>query len=119
MKNSISIGELLNESSGDFGQILRRVKELRKLTKQLQHMVDAPLNQHIFVANIRENKLIVGTDSAVWHTRVKYLAPMILEQMRAMNGLSELRSIEFRVQPLGTEQITDWKPATEVNNDGF
>ena len=106
MKNSISIGDLLNDSRGDFGQILRRVKELRKLSQYLQSMVDSPLNQHIFVANIRDNILIIGTDSAVWHTRVKYLAPMILEQMRAMDGLEELQRIEFRVQPIGADQFS-------------
>jgi len=100
MKHSSSIGELLNNPRGDFGQILNRVKELRKLTRHLKNLVDAPLNQHIFVANIRDNVLIIGTDSAVWHTRVRYLETQLLQQMRTLEGLSGLQRIEFRVQPL-------------------
>lgn len=104
MKNSTSISELLNNPKGDFGKILQRVKELRNLTRELHSMVDTPLNQHIFVANIRDNTLIIGTDSAVWHTRIKYLAPMILDHMRSKQGLEKLQRIEFRVQPVAALQ---------------
>jgi len=106
MKNSTSISDLLNNPKGDFGQILKRVKELRNLTRELHGMVDAPLNQHIFVSNIRDNTLVIGTDSAVWHTRIKYLAPMILDQMRSKQGLEKLQRIEFRVQPITALQDT-------------
>lgn len=103
MTKSVSIGQLLNQpTAGGFGQVLNRARQLRKLTQSLQKMVDAPLNQHIVVANIRDNIMIVGADSAVWHTRVRYLAPLILEQMQRLSGLEELRGIEFRVQPSAT-----------------
>jgi hypothetical protein len=102
MTKSVSIGQVLNNSSGGFAQVLERAKQLRKLTNQLRNLVDAPLNQHIHVANIRDNILIIGTDSAVWHTRIKYLAPTILEQMKQHKGLEKLQTVEFRVQPSST-----------------
>lgn len=102
MAKSVSIGQVLNNSSGGFAQVLERAKQLRKLTGQLRNMVDAPLNQHIHVANIRDNILIIGTDSAVWHTRIKYLAPAILAQMKQRKGLEKLEAVEFRVQPSST-----------------
>ena len=102
MSKSVSIGQLLNDKSAGFAQVLERAKELRKLSFQLRNLVDAPLNDHIHVANIRNNTLIIGTDSAVWHTRIKYLAPAILEQMKQIKGLENLQSVEFRVQPSST-----------------
>jgi len=102
MSKTVAIGNILNKSSGSFAQLLERAKKLRKLTYQLRAMVDAPLNEHIHVANIRDNKLIIGTDSAVWHTRIKYLAPTILEQMKEIQGLEKLQEIEFRVQPVAS-----------------
>ena len=102
MSKTLSIDQVLSNSSGGFAQILNRAKQLRKLTVQLRKMVDAPMSEHLFVANIREKTLIVGTDSAVWHTRVKYLAPVILEQMKRISGLEQLQEIEFRVQPTNT-----------------
>ena len=103
MSKTLSIGQLLNNSTTGFAQVLNRAKELRKLTFQLKSLVDEPLNEHIHVANIRNNILIIGTDSAVWHTRIKYLAPAILDQMKLIKGLETLQRIEFRVQPSSTE----------------
>ena len=99
MSKTLTIGQLLNDSSTGLAQVLNRAKELRKLTFKLKSLVDEPLNEHIHVANIRNNILIIGTDSAVWHTRIKYLAPTILDQMKLIKGLENLQRIEFRVQP--------------------
>ncbi|KPJ90654.1 MAG: hypothetical protein AMJ55_13250 [Gammaproteobacteria bacterium SG8_15] len=100
MTKTRSVGHLLNNANAGLARIIQRSKELRKLTNALKNMVDAPLCEHICVANIRENTLVIGTDSAIWHTRIKYLGPMILEQMRQMSGLEKLQHIEFRIQPL-------------------
>ncbi len=102
MSKTVSINQVLNNSTGGFAQVLERAKQLRKLTNQLRNLVDAPMNQHIHVANVRDNILVIGTDSAVWHTRIKYLAPMILEQMKQLKGLESLKTVEFRVQPSST-----------------
>lgn len=102
MSKTVSINQVLSNSTGGFAQVLERAKQLRKLTSHLRNMVDAPLNQHIHVANIRDNILIIGTDSAVWHTRIKYLAPSILAQMKQHKGLEKLETVEFRVQPSST-----------------
>lgn len=99
MAKSRSIGHLLVNTNSGLAQVINRAKELRKLTTQLKNMVDTPLSEHIYVANIRGTTLIIGTDSAAWHTRVKYLAPMILEQMRQLPDMDRLQKIEFRVQP--------------------
>ena len=108
MSKSTPIGQVLNKSTGGLAQVIERAKELRKLSFKLQQMVDEPLNQHIYVANIRENTLVIGTDSAVWHTRIKYLAPSILEQMQQIKGLEKLKRVEFRVQPANlSTQPTD------------
>lgn len=122
MTKPLPIGKMLNSTSGGFADVLNRAKQLRKLTLQLQKMVDAPLSDHLFVANIRDKILIIGTDSAVWHTRVKYLAPMILDQMKQINGLEKLQQIEFRVQPTNSHlmqsQQTKNKQASEKNHNG-
>lgn len=99
MSKTVPINQVLNSSTGGFAQVLERAKELRRLTFKLRGLVDAPLNEHIHVANIRDRILVVGTDSAVWHTRVRYLANTILEQMKQIEGLENLEGIEFRVQP--------------------
>ena len=112
------------QALADQAQVINRARELRKLTTQLKNMVDAPLCEHIYVANIRGNTLIIGTDSAAWHTRVKYLAPMILEQMRQLPDMDRLQKIEFRVQPFSagvtkskTQQTSVASPHNSENSD--
>ena len=107
MSKSTQIGQVLRNSTGGFAQVLERAKELRRLTIRLRNLVDAPLNQHIHVANIRDNTLVIGTDSSVWHTRIKYLAPTLLDQMKQIPGLENLKSVEFRVQPALGNPETD------------
>ena len=107
MSKTIPIKQVLSKSTGGFAQVLERAKELRRLTNKLRNLVDAPLNEHIHVANIRDHILIIGTDSAVWHTRVRYLANSILEQMKQIKGLENLEGIEFRVQPTSGKPLVD------------
>ena len=109
MAKSRSVGHLLNNANTGLAKVIDRAKELKKLTTQLKSMVDAPLSDHIYVANIRGTTLIIGTDSAAWHTRIKYLAPMILDR---------LQQIEFRVQPFsaGVENASKTQPQQAANS---
>lgn len=100
MTKTQSVGHLLKSANTGLARIIKRSKELQKLSAALKNMVDEPLCKHIYVANIRDTTLIIGTDSAIWHTRIKYLGPMILEQMQQLPGLENLQRIEFRIQPL-------------------
>ncbi|WP_455367187.1 DciA family protein [Kaarinaea lacus] len=102
MPKTLSIGQLLTKTDSGLSRVIKRSKALRKLTSHLKSFVDAPLNEHIYVANIRDTTLVIGTDSAAWHTRVKYLAPMILEQMRQLPDMERLQKVEFRVQPFSS-----------------
>ena len=111
------VGHLLNNANTGLGRVINRAKELRKLTTQLKKMVDAPLCDHIYVANIRDTTLIIGTDSAAWHTRVKYLAPMILEQMRQLPDMGRLQKIEFRVQPFSAGTAKTANDHIQQNTD--
>ncbi|WP_455200453.1 DciA family protein [Kaarinaea lacus] len=121
MAKSRSVGHLLENPTSGLSQVINRAKALRKLTTQLKNMVDTPLCDHIYVANIRGTTLIIGTDSAAWHTRIKYLAPMILEQMRQLPDMDRLQKIEFRVQPfsagVANTQTQQTSAASAQNNE--
>ena len=113
MAKSQSVGNLLNNANTGLAKVVSRAKELKKLTSLLKSMVDAPLSDHIYVANIRGTTLIIGTDSAAWHTRVKYLAPMLLDQMRQLPDMARLQQIEFRVQPFSAAVSDKTKTQTQ------
>ena len=130
MTKTRSVGHLLDNANAGLARVIQRSRELQKLSNALKSMVDAPLCDHIYVANVRETTLVIGTDSAIWHTRIKYLAPIILEQMQQLPGLERLQHIEFRIQPRSsnpgtiknsnnTPQDTKGKPTTESNADSL
>jgi hypothetical protein len=100
---SKSLANILNESDSRLSAIMKRASLLRQLTHYLQQSVDAPMNEHLYVANIRGNTLVIGTESAAWLARVRYLGPMILGHMRQKPGLEKLTQIEFKVQPFLAE----------------
>jgi hypothetical protein len=108
MAKTRSVGHLLNNANAGLAKVIQRSKELKKLTNTLKNLVDSPLSEHIYVANIRDKTLVIGTDSAVWHTRIKYLAPVILEQIRQVPGLERLQQVEFKIQHLFSEAIRRW-----------
>jgi hypothetical protein len=103
MARTPSVGYLLNHGGPGLTQVIQRTRELKRLTRQLKAIVDEPLCDHIYVANVRDTTLVVGTDSAVWLTRVKYLAPMIIEQIQQIPGMEQIRQIKFRVQPFSAQ----------------
>lgn len=103
MPRTPSVGYLLNHGGSGLAQVIQRTRELTRLTRQLRAIVDEPLCDHIYVANVRDTTLVVGTDSAVWLTRVKYLAPMIVEQIQHVPGMEQIRDIKFRVQPFSAQ----------------
>ena len=99
MRHGKFVNQVLNTPGSGLSTILQRASHLRRLTVELQNLLDAPLKDHIYVANVRENTLIIGTDSAIWHSRIKYLAPIILDHLQSLKGWAFLKHIEFRVQP--------------------
>jgi len=107
MTKTPSVGHLLNNANAGLAKVIQRSKELKKLTNTLKNLVDSPLNEHIYVANIRDKTLVIGTDSAVWHTRIKYLAPVILEQIRQVPGLERLQQVEFKIQHLAGDNYKE------------
>ena len=107
MAKTRSIGQVLNNTHAGLANVILRSKELHKLSTSLKNLVDAPLSEHIYVANVRDATLVIGTDSAVWYTRIKYLGPMILTQMQQIPGLEKLQKIEFRIQPFGASASTN------------
>jgi len=94
---SKKVGTLLASAAPGLQQVLEKAAILDQLTRDLRASLPAPLNQHVSVANIRENTLIIGANSSAWITRVRYLAPSILKLIRQKTGLKELNKVHFKV----------------------
>ena len=69
-----------------------QAKKLDQYTRILQKVLPIECREHVQVANIRQQNLILITDSPVWTTRLRQLSPTILQFIRENgNGLAEIQ----------------------------
>ena len=104
------VSKLLTASNGSLRSLLEQAHYLQALTRLLQEAIDPVLAEHIAVANIRANTAIIAADSPAWLSKIRYMAPIILATLKQQSGLTELREIQFKVQPaikLATPDQTD------------
>jgi len=59
-----------------------QAKKLAKYTKILHKILPVECHGHVQVANIRNQNLMLITDSPVWTTRLRQLSPQILQFIR-------------------------------------
>ena len=59
-----------------------QAQKLAEYTRILHKILPIECRNHVKVANIRQQNLILITDSPVWTTRIRQLSPQILEFLR-------------------------------------
>jgi len=59
-----------------------QAKKLTQFNRLLQEILPAECRSHVRVANIRQQSLMLITDSPVWTTRLRQLSPQILSFIR-------------------------------------
>ena len=59
-----------------------QAKKLAKYSRLLQQILPIECRNHVEVANIRNQNLMLITDSPVWTTRLRQLCPQILQFIR-------------------------------------
>ncbi len=74
----------INEQiSPDF---VKQAKKLSQYKQLLSNILPVECRNHVEVANIRNQNLMLITDSPVWTTRLRQLSPQILEFIRKNNS---------------------------------
>ncbi len=59
-----------------------QAKKLAYYTKLLRNILPVECHNHVEVANIRDQNLMLITDSPVWTTRLRQLSPQVLQFIR-------------------------------------
>jgi hypothetical protein len=66
-----------------------QAKKLAKYTSLLRNILPMECHNHVQVANIRDQNLMLITDSPVWTTRLRQLSPQILQSICSNTAESE------------------------------
>jgi hypothetical protein len=94
-----SLKNWLQQRSNHLSGLLDRAHLLRRVTGILRHALPEPLSAHCLAANIDGDTLVVGCDSPIWATKLRYHIPHLLGDLRAQPGLGSFSQIRIRVQP--------------------
>jgi hypothetical protein len=95
----ISLQTLLNQNgSGHLPRLVKRAQALQALDDRLGEYLTPLLKSHCTVAALRDDVLVINAHSPAWATRLRYLAPSILEFLHGRGeGLPSFRAIRIRV----------------------
>ena len=65
----------------------------------LSQILPTTLLAHCFVSNIDQQKLVLGTDGAVWATQLRYQQQEILDKFRLNAKFASLQTIKIKICP--------------------
>jgi len=92
------ISNILTNSSPELSSILRQTHVLNTLNTILNQLLPEPSKNHCHIANVREQIIILHTDSPAWATRIRYEIPRILKQINEMYNKQVFLEIKLKVR---------------------
>lgn len=95
-----SIKQLLATPSGILYRLWQHSQKLEQLDNWLHASLPIPLQQHCYIANLRNNTLVVHTDSSLWATRLRFLTPELLYRWQQEKSMPTIDKIEIKIRPL-------------------
>ena len=77
--------------------LIRRAKQINVLDLWLQNRLPDGVRQHARIVNLTGDTLVVAADSAAWASRLRCLAPELIQPLREECGARGIRQIRVRV----------------------
>jgi len=76
--------------------LLARSRKYEKLTLLLRQHLPPECDNHYAVTNIHQQELVIVTDSPVWATRLRQLAPQIIALVR--QDLAQIQHVQIKTR---------------------
>ncbi|MFQ5469788.1 MAG: DUF721 domain-containing protein [Gammaproteobacteria bacterium] len=120
MRTSKSVKGILSTSE-HLSKLIQFANQLEKLTRITRSCLPTPVNNHVNVANLKDNTLIIHTDSATWATQLRFHLPDLLRQLRIDHNLKSICSIRTKVVPnqIVTKTKAEHQPLTSPSSSAL
>lgn len=82
------------------GWLLDRAARLAAISSDLAAVLPSPMRQHVGLANIRGETVVMVADSAAWATQLRYMQHAVLERLREHHRLAVHR-LTVKIAPAG------------------
>ena len=109
-----SITDIFHQSSDSSAELLEKVSRIQVLQKKLRSKLEAPLAEHLNIANFSDESLTLYTDSPAWASRLRFRIQSILELARLEPGLGELKSVRVKIV-LIEPNVSRTKPGVKIS----
>lgn len=97
MKKPTSVSDLLEQGQGLLGRLRAGTAEADRTLRALRRTLPPELQDKVWAAATRDGTLTVFVRSAAWGTRIRYLAPRLLQALAAELGV-EIDQIKVKVR---------------------
>ncbi|NVK21016.1 MAG: DUF721 domain-containing protein [Kangiellaceae bacterium] len=83
-----SVADILNTPDGVLKALMDKSNALDSITQDVHQFLPPELAAHCRVVNYNRQTLILGADSPVWATRLRYLSSQLLTDLRQAGHFS-------------------------------
>ena len=93
-----TVKRIMTNPSGLLNLILKHSQSIQKIDKIFLASLPPPLEQHCYVANLRDKILIIHADSSLWATRLRYMTPEILRCWHNNPTMPNIERLKIRIR---------------------
>lgn len=97
------ISQFVKIGTDTWPSIIQHVEYIRKLKIALIPYIPDIYQNHVTLANIRGNVLVLYANSSVWSTRLRYQIPELLETLSHDKNFDHINRIELKIRPVSSE----------------
>ena len=93
-KKPKSLQQLVTEN---LGSLAERASQMDQITHEIRAVLPQPLGEHVIAVNLRDETVVVVTDSPVWASRIRFYSSIIVTRINESPG-SQVANLSVKVR---------------------
>jgi hypothetical protein len=99
VNKTININKIL-ESGPDIFRVISHAKALLKLQSLIRSNINQPESDHIYLASVSQETVILYTDSPAWAAKLRFRTQQLIDIMRNYLEFPHINTIRIKVSPV-------------------
>lgn len=92
-----NLSDLLSDPGSALGRLVAGAAKRKSLIMQVKSCLEPALSEHLIGVNVKDDTLVLLSDSAVWATRLRYAGPELCKQLSEKFELT-LQKVHVKVR---------------------
>lgn len=91
--------ELISDTNDSFSALYKKSLAILSIQNILRSTLGPALAQHMHVANLNPEYIVIFTENQSWATKLRFRIPEILKITRTHSGYKNLETVRVKVSP--------------------